>query len=90
MAEPKHTPGPWKAIEEHAYWLIRSPHHVYGLAQTTCHQMYYAEHAANARLMAAAPMLLKACRKLRRSDLPDREQPLWDEIQAAIAATTKE
>lgn len=29
--------------------------------------------------------LLTVCKKLRRGDLPEREQPLWDEMQTAIA-----
>ena len=33
----------------------------------------------------AGEPLLAACKKLRRADFPEREQPLWEEIQAAIA-----
>ena len=67
MSETKHTRGPWQAREETTYWVITSPHHTYSLAQTTCHQMHYTEHRANARLFAAAPLLLEACKMARET-----------------------
>jgi hypothetical protein len=38
------------------------------------------------RCVNAHDKLVQAIRKLRRGDLPELEQPLWDELQAALAA----
>lgn len=61
----KHTPGPWTAIE-----LRGGQHHIVGTAfddsvAVTCYPFHGAPaRAANARLIAAAPDLLAALRKV--------------------------
>lgn len=68
----QHTPGPWKAMRPienkfaRNHWTIEaaSPH-VKGHAQTVCElngPWKPENYAANARLIAAAPELLEACR----------------------------
>lgn len=85
-----HTPGPWKwdggsgdgkrqfvaSVEDDGWNCCRIE-----VDSDDCNS----EMAkANARLIAAAPDMFSALKKLRRSDLPDKEQPLWNEICAAI------
>jgi hypothetical protein len=79
MSDVKHTPGPWHLDKEHdgEYTMIGEPIAIVGGEETgesvrftvgrTCD---YGPHGndqteANARLIAAAPELLEACRMLR-------------------------
>lgn len=74
---PKHTPGPWKVMPEEAhrdYIRIRGTQLgcIYKIANVhvacgggSAVQKEVDECRANARLIAAAPELLEACRALR-------------------------
>lgn len=90
----KHTPGPWKAHFEDAYFVtgpdlgrvammmnLKGAHGLGGRRSGN-------ESAANARLIAAAPDLLEALKDAVR----DSESPgQWlDEARAAIAKATGE
>jgi len=55
----KHTPGPWKYSHRGVYFY--SNVHKYGETIAKC---YGNNYQANARLIAAAPALLEACRGL--------------------------
>lgn len=54
----KHTPGPWTSLfsQEEGAYLIRTKDHY--IATTNCNT---SDDEVNARLIAAAPELLKAC-----------------------------
>ncbi len=100
----KHTPGPWSAYLEEAYFVtcpdlgrvammmnLKGAHGMGGRRSGE-------ESAANCRLIAAAPELLEALQKLAdeygpqtgrmRIDSPRR--PLWSAARAAIAKATGE
>lgn len=78
MSNAKHTPGPWKHIEEDGHNRIVGPDNEplfmvgsYGqfgrngpLPIRKTHISSICEEAANARLIAAAPELLEACQRL--------------------------
>ena len=65
----KHTPGPWNAKEE---WLYKGKHHTAGNGPEVLGICIVRRHSdadgrcevaeANARLIAAAPDLLEACK----------------------------
>lgn len=101
MSETKHTPGPWKVV-------INAPLNVESsskmIANCGCYQnntinaeMLQAEQMANARLIAAAPALLDACKKqneelayavdLLKSDAPVEWLAVIGNAQAVIATT---
>jgi hypothetical protein len=46
----------------------------------------YVLHTDYAALASELAALVNAVRKIRRSDFPDREEPLWQELQAALSA----
>jgi hypothetical protein len=86
-----HTPGPWKAHFEEAYYVtgpdlgrvammmnLKGPFGMRGRRSSD-------ESAANCRLIAAAPEMLAVLLKLRRGDLHQRVRPLYNEARAAIA-----
>jgi len=92
-----HTPGPWKIENGHiqqsgiAYWQITD-----GADAICCNQFCYADNSdANARLIAAAPDLLEALKRLavisdgiyvRMSDGEARlMREAWEKADAAIA-----
>lgn len=87
----KHTPGPWKAHFEDAYFVtgpdlgrvammmnLKGAHGLGGRRSGN-------ESAANARLIAAAPDLLDACKAALSDD-----QPYIEKCRAAIAKATGE
>jgi hypothetical protein len=63
----KHTPGPWETFKEHN---VRDVHDHRGVAtcggysQNWNEDIVYQENIANARLIAAAPELLEAAKKM--------------------------
>ena len=75
----KHTPGPWQAYHDHG-WLV---------VESKCENLYVRiekgssarKHMPDARLIAAAPELLEALRKLLFAD--DQE---WDAAVVAARA----
>lgn len=103
MAEQSHTPGPWsahKTIEAHdgmpECWQIDAQHD----AVCTTQFCYAPNTAANARLIAAAPELLEALKRLSVQmnnlimvcDVPERFAEAFNDGQnqadAAIAKAT--
>ena len=64
----KHTPGPWKATKNTAYWQIDSERD--GQIGDACISQFIEGNTdggeANAKLMAAAPELLESLEKLVR------------------------
>ncbi len=85
MSETKFTPGDWRY--ENGKVLTNNP------IKPTCRVIALMSLAfkgsdemhANGELLGASKAMYTALAKIRRSDLPDNEQPLWDEIQAALA-----
>ena len=82
-----HTPGPWKAEKPGIYSAD-------GVCVAMRHPESGPEFTANARLIAAAPALLAACKRLLVSlewsipaDKMDRSEQV-DTLRAAIAAAT--
>lgn len=91
MSELKHTPGPWYAVNYADFWDIQDDPH-YGktdlLDAHTCDQA-----EANAKLMAAAPELIKALITLKEwvGKLPDweGEDPPCEIVDKAIKEATE-
>lgn len=111
MSAPKHTPGPWvmeeiKSRGKHVYWRIVAPTRivagvsleavVYGHKKTVA-----AEIKANAHLIAAAPTMFTALRRVAEElgdvvdsmDSADGPAPSWEmkllaEVDNAIAEAT--
>lgn len=95
MSETKHTPGPWSVNECHVYRYDDE------YDETICDTSGAPTEAAfmsdvpdraeaNARLIAAAPELLEACKRLMGrafvgSHTPREQDPLWKLAHAAIA-----
>lgn len=79
----KHTPRPWKArLHDAPQWLITTKGDEFGCICTTI----MGNDEANARLIAAAPNLLEACKKaITCASLPDHVK---DVIRDAIAEST--
>ena len=85
----KHTPGPWKYSHRGVYFY--SNVHKYGETIAKC---YGNNYQANARLIAAAPELLEACKialqAINECDMEvglfnATEQEITDKLYAAIA-----
>lgn len=85
---PEHTPGPWIVKESTADFFMIRQYNEYGYfqpAHATAWQMDGAGVAeANARLIAASPDLLEACKNLENDNgaIPDNA---WNMIRAAVA-----
>lgn len=64
MSETKHTPGPWSVAETQEGTLIKSDVEpgYFARIQGACAGAHGKQGAANARLIAAAPELLAACK----------------------------
>ena len=75
MSETKHTPGPWMAVRNNAYWEVNPQHKTVGgpFSVADCCPSD-PEHPdgglqeANARLIAAAPTMLEALLAVREVD----------------------
>lgn len=79
MNTPTHTPGPWRASSVTTggpppFWRIDGELNGDGSAATVvCSLPHYGkDNDANARLIAAAPELLEACRSLLELNVPER------------------
>ncbi len=55
----KYTPGPWKSEENRVFQV---EHSTFRVAICTSNIAEYSEEVANAKLIAAAPDLLEACK----------------------------
>ena len=94
MSEAKHTPGPWAYREGRAEMRESSTVHKaddpeFILGHVICESVNKAqrtEDVANARLIAAAPDLLAACRRLLQWHFLDVSGHLPDSIVAAAEA----
>ena len=71
MTEQKHTPGPWKAIRNNAYWEVvpqnRGPNAPYTIGNVCASDPDAPDRGlqeANARLIAAAPEMLAALKSV--------------------------
>jgi hypothetical protein len=87
----RHTPGPWQALkgeansDERGTWgSIVEPYGFYVAAIWSDCQQLADEAEANARLIAAAPDLLKALREIL-SYTPKRNGAAWQEARALVA-----
>lgn len=95
-AAPRHTPGPWEAVCGRTMWTIRGP----GFTGPAAGNTNYSRAAippeqreANARLIAAAPELLAACklaltildRTARQDVITGAEGNISATLRAAIA-----
>jgi hypothetical protein len=83
MSENKHTHGPWQRVG----W---KPCGIYGRgglvdAVRICQIDDRLEHDADARLIAAAPELLDACKALRNSIMHRSDPQLCDWVDGVIA-----
>lgn len=88
----QHTPGPWEAMDSVRYDnIVRCCVMKDGKSICDTARTYYGQDdnvaKANARIIAAAPELLEACRAcLLRDDIASDE--LGDMLRAAIAKAT--
>lgn len=91
-----HTPGPWEVLEEGAAWHDGHAVCVYDDANIRLDIAYTTrgwgdeEQEANARLIAAAPDLLLACRRMvdRLGTFGSLHESLTDEAAEAIQKAT--
>ena len=83
----KHTPGPW----EYAKTSSLDDRYDIFVSQTgwtvarTVNNAHIEARNANARLIAAAPELLEACKSALRLDYMQEHNALADQLSAAIA-----
>ena len=81
----KHTPGPWEVFDSHSgIYILDSAEQ-----SAVCRLEWCLEAEANARLIAAAPELLAALKRLWlyfgvRCDGTPRDWTEWREARAAI------
>ena len=84
----KHTPGPWTA------WINASnkhgdiTSHKYTIAKVDCRYGAIGEPEANARLIAAAPLLLEAAQKALDECVDLIATDAGNALEAAIAKAT--
>ena len=91
--EAKHTPGPWKAVTYSGAFdqpLITSDYGTIG----RLHSFDNRQHEANARLIAAAPEMLKALRGVIHHNDGVKDQykaspSLIDQVENAIKKATE-
>ena len=96
MSEAQHTPGPWKICEANRFVIERDEYGSHDNPLATAHYQPKGDIDANARLIATAPALLKACQRVLRAiewsfprdRLTDGEQA--EELKAVIAQATSE
>jgi len=95
MSEIKHTPGPWEVencgVGKQANKLFIWPGRETGVdfhAVATVHEDF-GNRWANARLISAAPDLLKSCKDLlffcENMDPKDTMREIWEGARASIA-----
>ena len=83
----KHTPGPWKAKAKSTHWLIFAPD------ESEIGMVYRPDTRANAHLIAAAPDLLEASKRLLDAVCPEYDgmypQPIRDAVEQLDDAIAK-
>ncbi len=87
-AKQGHTPGPWEMIDDYGigFDIDSKNHHICRLTSNNT------RFEANARLIAAAPELLEACRDFVVSHTDSggmAQEEAWQSAGAAIAKATK-
>ena len=90
IAQPTHTPGPWtlravqpgEAVFKRPFWEIGAEVSGKGVA------FAFGNDEANARLIAAAPDLLAACKAVIGLGAIPTTQPEHRQLEAAIAKAT--
>ncbi len=85
MSETKHTPGPWRTATGFVRaktGVICQLSHPHSLLRFVS----YDEEIANARLIAAAPDLLAACKMAKEYLVPDLIEPGRTVFWALVAA----
>lgn len=86
MSDSKHTPGSWTMRADPTGGMS---HEIYGSFVTIARTYAAArEHEANARLIAAAPDLLAACKAIAKC-FGGNEDQVWPEITAVRNAIAK-
>lgn len=91
----QHTPGPWKVLNtptrKETFWAIctASEAPVQALiclvdGKSKAHQEKPEMAEANARLIAAAPALLEACKAALKCQLDGLDENTVDDLEAAI------
>ena len=94
----RHTPGPWEFVFDVAYTSGQHPEPDYEYARISSDKRFNIakiypdseEWRANARLIAAAPDLLAACKvALNAINLNDETLTAREHLQAAIAKATQ-
>lgn len=94
LAVQGHTPGPWNWYDDTDAAGKNNRHEIVALGKTICHIYTSVPHedSANARLIAAAPDLLKAAKRalatLRASGYHDEPNNVLGALYAAIARAT--
>lgn len=101
MSKPKHTPGLWRILdtfrnpdkfEAKDQLLIVPESSGLRIAKVNYRQSSFKADMANARLIAAAPFLLEACKyalkELARLDTDSRDPLDTLKLEAAIAKAT--
>ena len=88
---PRHTPGPWWLARAHpseGTFAVGAGNSELALVLATTDDT---TAKANARLIAAAPDLLQACRDMLQVGMSVRpDSVIWAELRAAIARATGE
>ena len=87
--ETKHTPGPW-TVDDMGNGSLLETNHKWGIGATAKSTYRVAvieglgeQSEADARLIAAAPELLDALRRV--VEISDRRHDAWDAAKSAIA-----
>lgn len=84
-----HTPGPWRIDRPLGYWAIGPNPHADDGQVLRLYTKPYGEDEANARLIAASPDLLAACKELasrfEKTGEAWMSDPAWQAARAAIA-----
>lgn len=92
MGETKHTPGPWHVgdLDKNYQRIVCGEHIEIATCWHHCVGSIEREMEANARLIAAAPDLLEACRYIVEAGETGDEMLAIENARAAIAKATGE
>ena len=88
MVEPQFTPGPWQVVSRGILYITTEDRTVITSIEPAPDRELL-PHEANARLIAAAPAMLKALDRLLNQPCPNRQyvrgHPAADEALAALS-----